>query len=201
MKLFKTMGLTALTLLAITGCDSKTDATSSSAAEVVEPADLILTNGYVYTVDGQRSVAEAVAVQDGMIVQVGSSAQAEKLKGADTQVIDLEGHMLMPGLHDSHLHIYGIVKPDMCTLESEPLSLEDMVPVIKACIDQRQVTAGEWLAVDMWNFSNGNEASEKLPNLRSALDAVLNEHPIILWGNDGHHGAVNSRALELAQGS
>ena len=199
MKFIKIKGLTALAFQAMIGCDSKIDTTSSPVAEVVQPADLILTNGYVYTVDGDRSVAEAVAVRDGTIVQVGSSAQAKELQGANTQVIDLEGRMLMPGLHDSHLHLFGIVKPDICTLESEPFSLDDMVPVIKACIERYQIAPGEWLSVDMWNFSNGNEASEQLPNLRAALDAVSNEHPIILWGNDGHHGAVNSRALQLAQ--
>jgi predicted amidohydrolase YtcJ len=47
-------------------------------------------------------------------------------------------------------------------------------------------------------FSEGNQISEALPSLRAALDAVSTEHPIILWGNDGHHGAVNSRALERA---
>ncbi|MDT8322297.1 MAG: amidohydrolase family protein [Xanthomonadales bacterium] len=79
------------------------------------------------------------------------------------------------------------------------MRLEEMVPYLQECIRRYELAPGEWLAVDMWNFSEGNQVSEQLPNLRAALDAVSTEHPIILWGNDGHHGAVNSMALAQAR--
>jgi predicted amidohydrolase YtcJ len=162
-------------------------------------ADLLLTNGYVYTADQQRSVAQAVAVRNGEILAVGSSEEVAAYAGPETQTIDLAGRMLMPGLHDAHIHVFGIVLPDVCSLESAVLSLAEMVPVLQECIQRYQLAPGEWLAVDMWNFSEGNQTSEQLPNLRAALDAVSTEHPIILWGNDGHHGAVNSAALAEAR--
>lgn len=171
---------------------------AASPAAAGKPADLLLLNGYVYTADAQQSVAEAVAVNGGLISAVGSSAQLQSLQGPQTRVIDLAGRMLMPGLHDSHLHIFGIVEPDVCSLRSQPMSLEDMVPYIQECIQRYALPAGAWLPVDMWNFSEGNQVSARLPSLRAALDAVSSEHPIILWGNDGHHGAVNSRALAQA---
>jgi hypothetical protein len=143
-------------------------------------------------------VAAAVAVNDGLISAVGSTAELQSLQGPQTRVIDLAGRMLMPGLHDSHLHIFGIVEPDVCSLRSQPMSLEDMVPYIQECIQRYALPAGAWLPVDMWNFSEGNQVSARLPSLRAALDAVSSEHPIILWGNDGHHGAVNGRALAQA---
>ena len=135
----------------------------------------------------------------GAIAAVGSNDDIAAWQGPKTRVVDLAGRMLMPGLHDSHIHTFGIVLPDICSLESAVLTLEEMVPFLQACIERYQLPAGEWLVVDMWNFAVGNQISERLPSLRAALDAVSSEHPVILWGNDGHHGAVNSRALELAR--
>jgi len=164
-----------------------------------QPADLLLRNGYVYTSDAARSVAQAVAVKDGLILAVGSDAELQALQGPDTEVIDLQGRMLLPGLQDSHIHIFGIVEPDVCSLRSQPMKLDDMVPYLQECVQRYALPPGEWLSVDMWNFAEGNQVSEQYPNLRAALDAVSGDHPIILWGNDGHHGAVNSRALETAR--
>jgi predicted amidohydrolase YtcJ len=105
----------------------------------------------------------------------------------------------MPGLQDAHIHVFGIVEPDVCSLRSQPMTLAEMVPYLQACIERYALAPGEWLAVDMWNFSEGNQVSEAYPTLRAALDAVSGTHPIILWGNDGHHGAANSLALATAR--
>ncbi|MGD8580021.1 MAG: amidohydrolase family protein, partial [Lysobacterales bacterium] len=171
----------------LAGCGGSEQA-STPTVPPVEAADLVLVNGYVYTVDSRHSVAQAVAVRDGLVQAVGNNEQIEALEGPDTEVVDLQGRMLLPGLHDSHIHIFGIVEPDVCSLRSQPMSLEEMVPYLQECIRRYDLTPGEWLPVDMWNFSEGNQVSEELPNLRAALDAVSTEHPIILWGNDGHHG-------------
>ena len=70
-------------------------------------ADLILTNGKVITVDTMFSIAEAVAIKGDKIMAVGKAEGVEKLKGSETEVIDLRGKTLMPGLYDSHLHMIG----------------------------------------------------------------------------------------------
>jgi len=183
----------------LAGCGGGDEAAPAIEVASSPPADLLLRNGYVYTVDAQRSVAQAVAVVDGTIMAVGSDAELLPLAGPDTEVIDLQGRMLMPGLHDVHMHIFGIVEPDVCSFESQAMSLDDMVPFLQDCIQRYQLPPGDWLAVDMWSFSEGNQVSRELPSLRAALDAVSTEHPIILWGNDGHHGAANSLALESAR--
>lgn len=179
----------------LAACEPKSETQGAPAA----PADLLLINGYVYTADNGHNVAQAVAVREGRIAAVGSNREVEALRGPETGIIDLEGRMVLPGLHDVHLHVFGIVEPDVCSLRSQAMSLEAMVPYLQECIQRYELPAGEWLAVDMWNFSEGNQVSDDLPNLRAALDAVSTEHPIILWGNDGHHGAVNSAALARAQ--
>ncbi|HEX9814671.1 MAG TPA: amidohydrolase family protein, partial [Myxococcota bacterium] len=68
------------------------------------PADLVLTNGFVYTVDADGTVAQAVAIRERKIVFVGSDAAAMEFAGNGTDVIDLQRRMLLPGFIDSHFH-------------------------------------------------------------------------------------------------
>jgi predicted amidohydrolase YtcJ len=75
------------------------------------PADTVLRNGYVYTVDEHDTVQQAVAVRDGLIVHVGSNSSAAAYIGPDTQVVDLAGRMLMPGFVDAHMHPWPVAAP------------------------------------------------------------------------------------------
>ena len=181
----------------LNACGGNQDAEPDGTAR--PPANLLLTNGYVYTVDSARSVAEAVAIRDGIIQAVGSNDDVLAFSGPNTKVVDLAGRMVLPGLQDAHIHVFGIVEPDACSLRSQPMALADMVPYLQDCIERYVIPPGEWLAADMWKFSEGNQVSAEYPTLRAALDAASDQHPIILWGNDGHHGAANSLALATAR--
>jgi len=189
MNTMKNMLLGLTSVLVVSGCQSE---------PAIEAADIILTNAYVYTADADRTIAESVAIRGGDIVYVGSAEGASDLVGEATDVRDMGGAMLMPGLHDMHIHALGTVEPDMCDLRSVSYSLAEMVPVLQQCIVDFDVAEGEWLIVLQWAFSGGNEPSADLPNIRAALDAVSTEHPIFLWGDDGHHGAANSLAFSMA---
>ncbi|MGI9264408.1 MAG: amidohydrolase [Gammaproteobacteria bacterium] len=194
--IFKRTQLVIATLtLLVAGCGNS----EGGAGQNVPKADLVLLDGYVYTVDQERSLAEAVAIRDGEIIFVGDSTSARELVGPETRVEDLAGRMVLPGLHDVHLHMFGIVDPDICTLGSEPVNLAELAERVETCLQRYETPVGEWLTVDAWNFGVGNQPAGGLDTLRSALDAASTEHPIILWGNDGHHGAVNSAALALAR--
>ena len=182
----------------LAACDPNSESSQSQAGPAVQ-ADQVLLGGYVYTVDAGQNVAQAVAIKDGLIQAVGSDEEISAFIGPETEIRELDGRMLLPGLHDIHMHVFNIVEPDVCSLRSQAMSLEDMVPYLQECIQHYALAPGEWLAVDMWNFSEGNQISVSLPDLRTALDAVSTEHPIILWGNDGHHGAANSLALATAR--
>ena len=181
--LFSSLFITSI--LCLTGCSG----TQNSGA------DIILTNGYVYTVDDNKSVVEGVAIKDGKIIALGSTADMLTYKGKNTIVNDLGGKMVMPGLHDMHIHALDIVKPDMCDLGSEVYSLTELVAPIKACLDHYQALKEETFLVLQWNPFEGNQPSEQLPNIRAALDAVSMDQPIILQGNDGHNGAANTAAF------
>src|SRR5262245_45905708 len=83
-----------LTLLA--ACDRSGDAPKPAAAPAEPPADIVFRGGAVYTVDASRTIAEAAAVRGGHIVAVGSAADVAPLVGPQTEVVELDGGMLLP---------------------------------------------------------------------------------------------------------
>ena len=164
-----------------------------SDRSAVAPAELVLRNGAVYTVDAARRWAEAVAVRDGRIVYVGSDAGLGALVGAKTRVVDLRGRMVLPGLLDAHIHpISGGMEALGCSLNSGKTAAE-YVAIVKACAESRPdepwVLGGGWL---MSAFGPGAMPS------RALLDAVVPDRPVLLWSTDGHTGWVNSKALAVA---
>ena len=158
-------------------------------------ADIVLENGYIYTVDADRSVAQSIAIKGNKIVAVGATAVVAAHIGPNTEVRDLGGKMVMPGLHDMHIHALGSVKPDMCDLGGEGIPLDTLVATVKECVTHYKVAEGDWMPVLQWNPFEGNQPSNAYPTIRAALDAAAPNNPIIMWGNDGHHGAVNTLAL------
>ncbi len=97
-------------------------------------ADLVLTNGFVYTVEASQPTASAVVVRDGQILFVGSDAEALTHSGPETEVIDLGGRMAMPGAHDSHVHILEAFHAAGGTCYLPPgIPLQNYVPIIQAC--------------------------------------------------------------------
>jgi predicted amidohydrolase YtcJ len=178
------------TLVAATACSERPQ---EQAAPEVAPdyADLVLLNGGIYTVDAQRSWAEAAAVRDGAFVAVGGNAEVESLVGPETRVIDLAGRMALPGFHDAHVHPtmggYALLGCDLEGLAS----VEEIIEAVTACA--QELDEG-WLEGHAFNLSLfGQDGPHK-----SLLDAVSMTRPIILWASDGHNAWANSTALELA---
>ena len=158
----------------------------------------LFTNGVVYTANQTQQVVTSIGITNDRLVYVGNAKDAEALITTETEIIDLNGKMIIPGLHDVHIHLAGIVESDNCDLAGQAFSLTDMVPRLKQCLRRLELPDGEWLTVEQWPYYSGNEPSEIFPTIRSALDSVSNKHPIILLADDGHHGAVNSVAMSLA---
>ena len=162
------------------------------------PIEKLFTNGVVYTANPTQQVVTSIGITNDRLVYVGDAQGAKAVTSADTQIVDLDGKMIIPGLHDVHIHLPGIVETDNCDLAGQPFSLTDMVPRLKQCINRLNLPDGEWLTVAQWPYYSGNEPSETFPTIRSALDKVSQTHPIVLLADDGHHGAVNSVAMSLA---
>ncbi len=186
-------GAFALATLIFSACGER------QAPEIAsEPADRVFLGGTVYTANDEQATATALAVRGERIVYVGDDAGAQQLVEDNTEVVNLNGRMLLPGLHDMHIHPMRIVDDGSCDIGSVPLNLAELSSLVRDCIAERDLPEGEWLPVSQWNFAVGNRPAGGFDSLREALDAAAPKHPVILWGNDGHHGAVNSAALARA---
>src|SRR5215468_8677457 len=156
-------------------------------------AELALRNGAVYTLDGARSWAQAVAVRRGRIVYVGTDAGLAAHVSARTRVVDLHGRMLLPGFQDTHIHpIISGIEANTCDL-SDLRTADEYVDAVRkyaaAHPQEAWVTGGGWL---MSAFGPGGSARREL------LDAAVPDRPVYLSSADEHTVWVNSRALELA---
>ena len=170
-----------------------------AATAAPAPADYVLTGAKIYTEDAGRTTAQALAVRGGKIVYVGDAAGAQALIGPTTKVEQGGGRLVLPGLVDSHIHPTGIADLDVCSLESQNITLDALVPFVQACIARYHIAPGEWVTVQQWNFTGGNEPSAANPTFRAALDHASTTNPVALLGNDGHHGAFNSLGLASAK--
>jgi len=170
----------------------------SGGADKAPVADLILHNGSIYTANAGQQSVQALAVSGDRIMAVGNSAEVLAYAGEKTQVIDLQGAAVLPGLHDTHIHPFGILKYDACNLDSQGMNLEQLAGFVSDCIERLEVEEGQWLTVLQWAFADNNKPAGGLDTIRAALDRASQTNPIILLGNDGHHFATNTRGLERA---
>ncbi|MBS0377592.1 MAG: amidohydrolase family protein [Proteobacteria bacterium] len=173
----------------------------AASAPAADKADLVVRNARIYTVDAQRTTAEALAVRDGRLVYVGTSAGVAPWIGLETRVLDLHGRLVLPGLIDAHIHPLDIADLDLCDLDDRPVSLAELSRFVAACVDRYQTPPGGLLRVYQWNYTNGNQPDPKHATLRAALDAASTTRRIEVLGEDGHHGAYNSLALASARNS
>src|SRR6267143_2947123 len=159
----------------------------------IQPADLVLRNGNIYTVNDRQPAAEAVAVKSERIIFVGSNAGVQDYIGKSTRVVDLKGETVVPGMTDAHHHLEGVGSREM-TLNLEGVnSLEEFLAKVKARVDQTK--AGEWVTGRGWI-----ETFWRPPVFptRWDLDKVAPVNPVVLTRADGHGIVVNSAALKLA---
>jgi predicted amidohydrolase YtcJ len=195
----------AFTLAAITaGCSPDTSTGPGSAG-----ADLILVNGRVYTLDwddpapdgtiasraprdesGWHPDAEAVATKDGEIVFVGSTRDAMKLQGEASRVIDLAGATVIPGLVDSHTHVFNL------GAQLEQINLIDVATeeeaVALAAERAKTVPPGEWIVGRGWD--EGAWAN-RYPD-KELLSQTIPDHPVLLQGLHSFVVWVNQMALD-----
>ena len=166
-----------------------------------ETADRIWSGGPILTMNDAGMRAEAVAEKGGKIVAVGTAAEVLKLKGSDTQVIDLAGRAMLPGFVDAHGHMFvGGVQALSANLLAPPdgdvrdiASLQKVVRDWMAANDAAVKKVGLILG---FGYDNASLAEHRHPN-RDDLDQISKDIPILLWHQSGHMVAVNSKALEL----
>jgi predicted amidohydrolase YtcJ len=171
----------------------------SSATLADTPADTVYRNGRIYTVDAADSVRQALAVRDGVIVYVGSDDGLGPLVGTATEVVDLQGRMLMPGLVDGHMHpLSGGLKLLACSLDYLALTVEQFRARIQACIDStRDQEPDGWLEVENWFQQNMLPPGTELGH--ADLDVLDTRRPVLVHSSFGHSTLANAKAMELAK--
>jgi len=159
-----------------------------------DAADRVFLNGAIYTVDTDRSWAEAVAVKDGRIVYVGDDEGAARHIGVETELIDLAGQMLLPGFHDAHIHILTeVLSDEECNLLRIE-TLEEVAARLKDCTALLGHGGERWITGGGWGEWLWPEANPK----KGLLDLLFPDRPVYLPSSFGHAAWVNSKALEIA---
>ena len=171
-----------------------------------KPADIILANGRIYTMDGMHPWASAVAIRGESIVAVadspaGSVEALSVLKSSDfkqwvgpnTRVIDLHGQFAMPGFNDAHVHLAGAGYAKFAVNFEGAQSLSEFQQRIRERLKDFQ--PGEWMTGRGWDHTLWPE--KRFPT-REDLDAVATDRPMIFSRMDGHVAVTNSRALKIA---
>ncbi len=163
-------------------------ATAGCAADTA-PADLILHNGHVVTVDADFSIARAIAVRDGRILAVGSDRAVLRHRAPETRVIDLDGRTVIPGLIDSHIHFLPLGRDVREQAElGLAMSADEILDAVTSLRDRLDPAPGDWLVGNRWD-------QYKYPEMvtRWQLDSVAPDHPVYL--NRVYRGLAVSTAV------
>lgn len=164
-----------------------------------EPADLVLRNGKIVTVDDKKLEVQAVAIRGDLIVAVGSNEEIGRHIGTSTEVIDLEGKLAIPGFIEGHGHFMGIGQAKMNLNLMHVRNWDEVVGMVKEAASKAR--PGEWILGRGWHQEKWDKrpqpAVEGFPTHES-LSRVSPNNPILLTHASGHAGFANAKAMELA---
>jgi hypothetical protein len=188
--------------------------TAVVAQQTRGPADVILLNGRIYTVDSARPWAEALAIRGSRIVAVGTNADARNYTGPGTRTIDLKGAFAAPGFNDAHVHIdsTGSLLVGVNLLEvHEPKAFATRIQEAAGRLPQGSwITRGDWGAYEQWGAGSAGDAkkgaegatgaktAQPFTPSRELIDAVTPHHPVFVNRFDRSMFLANSVALKLA---
>ena len=164
-----------------------------------DPADLVLLHGKVVTVDDELPEAQAIAVLGDTIQAVGGDAEIERYVGEDTEVIDLEGRLVIPGLIEGHGHLMGLGSSLMNLDLMDSTSYEDIVVRVEQSV--ADLEPGAWLLGRGWHQSKWDRVPEPVVRgfqTHDWLSEVTPNNPVYLTHASGHAGFANAKAMELA---
>jgi predicted amidohydrolase YtcJ len=180
--------LGALLVLAAAGCGPR-----------VEPADLVLTNGHIATVDTAKPTAEALAVRGDTIEAVGTISEIKAYIGQKTEVIDLNGRFAMPAFTEAHAHFRGVGQAKLHLELAKARTWDDIVAMVAAAAKKAQ--PGEWILGRGWHQEKWDHppagAVEGFPT-HELLSKAAPNNPVLLTHASGHATIANAKAMELA---
>ena len=153
-------------------------------------ADRIYINANIWTGDSSNKQASAIAIKDSIIIFVGSDY--EPFKGKNTNVIDMQGKMIVPGFIDNHTHFlsggYQLASVNLRNVQSQEAFISTLRQYVTTLIDNRWIQGGDW-DHEAWGG--------QLPS-KNWIDSITGQHPVFINRYDGHMALANSKALQLA---
>jgi len=171
------------------------EASMEEEHEATETADLVLTNGKIFTVDEERSWQEAFAVKDGKLIKVGTNEDVESLIVDSTEVIDAEGQLILPGFHDLHMHPSVVANrfAGGCGLpqSADSPTIQTFLDAVEKCVKDNPDS--EWVV----GFGGPTALLDDV-HARDELDKISPDRPLFIQDETGHNGWANSQAFELA---
>ena len=165
----------------------------------VQPADLVLTNGKVLTVEDELPEAQAIATRGDRIVALGRAADMRPFIGPATQVVDLQGRLVIPGFVEGHGHFTGVGEAQLNLKLMPTTSWEQIVSMVGEAA--KGAKPGEWIIGRGWHQEKWT--SRPTPNVEgfpthASLDAVSPNNPVLLTHASGHASFVNAKAMEVS---
>lgn len=157
------------------------------------PADLIVTNARIYTVDPNRPFVEAMAVRGGRVVITGPARLVMSLKGTSTEVVDAGGKTVIPGMIDAHVHLEGLGQA-VRTVDLRGTTSYDEV-IARTVAWAKTLPAGAWVTGRAWDQNDW--ADTRFPT-HDKLSAAIADRPVVLERVDGHALLVNAQAMKAA---
>ena len=169
------------------------------APDIGGPADLVLLGGRVVTVDPDHPEAEAVAVRNGRIAAVGTTAEIAATAGPDTEIIQLEGRLAIPGFIEGHGHFMGVGNAQMILKLGEAANWNRIVDMVAEAV--AEAPEGGWIDGRGWHQEKWDQipggAVEGLPH-HLGLSEISPQNPVLLRHASGHAAFANALAMELA---
>jgi predicted amidohydrolase YtcJ len=182
-----------LAVVALLGIGAAGAARASAQRQAPAPADLILVNTKIYTVDDSHPYVDAMAVRGGRVAFVGSTREALLLRGPSTQVLDLAGRTVIPGMVDAHAHLFdlGTFLRDIDLTDTR--SFDAIVTRVAGRV--KDLPTGRWVIGRGWDQNKWGDT--RFPT-HDALSRVTPNNPVILGRIDGHAILANAAAMKAA---
>jgi len=172
---------------------------TSCSSPKKEAATLLIYGGPIYTVDTLQATVEAVATKDNKILFAGSLEDAQQYKNDQTQIIDLKGKTMTPGLIEGHGHFMGLGYNELNLDLINTTSYQEIIDAVAAAVEKAE--PGEWITGRGWHQSKWTDMPSDTVNgfqTHYRLSEVSPENPVYLSHASGHAGFANAAAMELA---
>jgi len=166
---------------------------ASACGGIAAPlADAVFLHGSIHTEDADRRVVQALALRGNTIVALGTDEEIKRYVGEGTHVVDLDGHTVLPGLIDAHIHpAESSLDLGKCNVHDQLMSVAQLKAAIKSCLEAKPGDRERWFEVVEIN-------STGLALSLADLDSMLRDRPLLLMDSAGHTAWANSAALKAA---